>query len=157
MIKISLLVWLCLIQFTIANQWASVHRVIDGDSIVLIIEGKPTTCRLLGIDTPETYPNKHLTWQQHAWRQNPNALIQKGRKAKQWLTAKLPFNTPVRYETDEQTHDHYQRLLVYVFSETDEFINASLLTEQLAHIYIIPPNLKYQAELSRSWMSISDK
>src|SRR3954454_22705575 len=36
-----------------------VVRVVDGDTVVVMLDGRPTTIRLIGVDTPETvHPSK---------------------------------------------------------------------------------------------------
>src|SRR5262249_9114156 len=73
----------------------AVVRVIDGDTIVVKIEGKDTRVRLIGVDTPETvHPNKPVEYY--------------GKEASAF-TKKLLEGQRVTLEYDRQKTDRYKR------------------------------------------------
>ena len=78
-------------------------RVIDGDTIQVLSDGRQYTVRLIGADTPET---KHPT----------KAVQRFGQEASAFTTAALEGRT-VQLETDRtgNTVDRYGRLLRYVY------------------------------------------
>ena len=80
-----------------------VARVIDGDTIQVLSDGRQYTVRLIGADTPET---KHPT----------EAVQRFGQEASAFTTAALEGRT-VQLETDRtgDTVDRYGRLLRYVY------------------------------------------
>ena len=77
----------------------TVDRVVDGDTVVLMIDGKKEKVRLIGVDTPETV--------------KPNTPVQcYGLEASNALKSMLPKGTQVRVERDEEARDRYRRLLL---------------------------------------------
>jgi micrococcal nuclease len=99
-----------------------VVRVVDGDTIVVHIDGRDEDVRLIGIDTPETGEDFA--------EQATNAL------------ESLVGGASVRLETDVESRDQYGRLLAYVWAGSI-MANAELLRQGLATVYTVPPNVKY--------------
>ena len=97
-----------------------VARVIDGDTIQVLSDGRQYTVRLIGADTPET---KHPT----------KAVQRFGQEASAFTTAALEGRT-VQLETDRtgDTVDRYGRWLRYVYLDGQNF-NARLISEGYAH------------------------
>ena len=95
-------------------------RVIDGDTIQVLSDGRQHTVRLIGADTPET---KH-----------PTKTVQHfGAEASAYTKAALEGRTG-QLETDRtgDTVDRYGRLLRYVYLDGQNF-NARLIREGYAH------------------------
>lgn len=110
-----------------------VIRVVDGDTIVVAINQKPETIRLLGINTPETVaPNRPVQCF------GPEASA----RAKELLEKKI-----VRLESDssQDDQDKYKRLLRFVFLE-EENINEVLIRDGYAREYTYKTPHKYQQE-----------
>ena len=101
-------------------RMVKVARVIDGDTIQVLSDGRQYTVRLIGADTPET---KHPT----------EAVQRFGQEASAFTTAALEGRT-VQLETDRtgDTVDRYGRLLRYVYLDGQNF-NARLISEGYAH------------------------
>ena len=95
----------------------------DGDT-VLLADGRRV--RYLGIDAPE--------------RGQP--FYAEALKLNLALTA----GRTVRLEFDRKREDRYGRLLAYVHVG-EEMVNARLVREGLAHVYLIPPNLLHAEAL----------
>lgn len=108
---------------------AIIHRVIDGDTIDVLLDQETVRVRLLNIDTPET---KH-----------PNEVIGcLGPEANDFLTDLLPVGTEVVLEYDEQREDPYGRLLAGVFHQ-GELVNAQIAAEGLGTAVVYEPNRKF--------------
>lgn len=107
-------------------ETAIVSEVIDGDTVKL---QNGETVRLLGINAPEKG--------QPYYEESTNRL-------KQLIEGK-----EVILEKDVNDKDQYGRLLRYIFLN-DENINVKLVRKGLATAYIIPPNIKYEAELKEA-------
>ena len=107
---------------------ATVERVVDGDTIVVDIDGHRETVRLIGINTPETV--------------KPNSPVEcYGPEASKRTKELLPPGTPVRLERDIEARDVYGRLLAYVQRATDGmFVNLELVEEGDAVLLTFPPN-----------------
>lgn len=115
---------------------AVIERVVDGDTVDVIINGRGDTVRLIGIDTPET--------------KKPDTPIECfGPEASARLSELLPPGTPVRLERDIDSRDQFGRLLAYVHREPDDlFVNAVLIDEGLAHPYPFEPNTTYSNQFA---------
>jgi endonuclease YncB( thermonuclease family) len=108
----------------------TVHRVVDGDTVRLIIDGTSESIRLIGIDTPETV--------------HPRIPVQPyGPEASAYLKALLPPGDLVRLELDVQARDRYGRLLGYVYTEDGRQVNLLIVQAGLARVLTIPPNVRY--------------
>lgn len=106
-----------------------VVRVVDGDTIIVRIDGKDERVRLIGIDTPESvHPDASL-----------NSELGKIASA---YTKNLLEGKKVSLELDVQERDQYGRLLAYVFLD-GIMVNRTLLTAGMAQIATYPPNVKY--------------
>ena len=113
---------------------ATVERVVDGDTIVVVIDGQRETVRLIGIDTPETV--------------KPNTPVECfGPEASARTKELLPRGTPVRLERDAEARDDYGRLLAYVRRAQDAmFVNLVLVEEGNAGLLTFPPNTAHTEE-----------
>lgn len=109
-----------------------VDRVIDGDTISVIINGKEEKIRLIGIDAPESvHPDE-----------SKNTKC--GTIASDFTKLKLEGKN-VSIEKDVQERDNYGRILAYVYLN-DVMFNKTLLEEGMAQVSTHPPNVKYADE-----------
>lgn len=116
---------------TVLETNATVKRVVDGDTVVVDIDGHSETLRLIGIDTPETV--------------KPNSPIDCfGPEASAFTKHLLPKGTPLRLERDVEARDDYGRLLVYVYMAADgTFVNLQLVLQGYATLLTFPPNVAH--------------
>lgn len=111
-----------------------VLKVVDGDTIDVLIEGKSERLRLIGINTPETVdPRKEVECFGH----------EASNKAKEILT-----NQYVVLENDisQSERDKYGRLLRYVFLPDGTNYNLFMIEEGFAYEYTYDSVYKYQME-----------
>lgn len=110
---------------------ASVHHIIDGDTLVLT-DGKKV--RLLGINTPEVNFHK------------PQQSQPLGISARSRLQEMLPDGSQVTLIFDQRKKDRYKRLLAFVRYINKEGVEIDtgevLLKEGFAWQYLILPNQK---------------
>ncbi len=112
-----------------------VVRVVDGDTIKVIYNGKVESVRYIGVDTPETV--------------HPNKPIQPFGKEASALNKDLLTGGEVQLSFDLEQRDHYGRLLAYVYAVHDNrrvLVNLELVRAGLAKAFPYPPNTSY-AEL----------
>jgi len=110
-----------------------VTSVIDGDTIEVVLAGRPDRVRLLGVDTPETVdPHRPVGCY--------------GPEASAFTKQHLAGRT-VRLRFDRQRRDRYGRLLAYVYLR-GRFVNASLIELGYARTLSVPPNTAHAAELA---------
>jgi micrococcal nuclease len=118
------------------SSTAHVHKVHDGDTVTLRLNGKKYRTRLIGIDAPEMG--------QKPW----------GRQAKQHLVKIMrQTNWTVIVETDEERQDKYGRLLAYLWTKKNAMINEKMVADGFAETLSIPPNVKYADKFSRAEQS----
>ena len=106
----------------------TLERVIDGDTIDVLVDGREERVRLLGIDTPETKVEG----------QPPECY---GPEAATFTASLLPVGTTLRLTRDVVGRDDYGRILAYVYrSEDGLLVNEALLREGYAQPLTIAPN-----------------
>lgn len=111
------------------TEWATVIRVIDGDTFVVLAAGKEQKVRLIGVNTPEIHhPIKGVEYY--------------GREAGAY-TEKLLRGKKVRLDTDVEPRDRYGRLLAYAYLEDGTFVNAHLVEQGYAQVMTVPPNVRF--------------
>lgn len=119
-ILILALLTLCKLSFAFETAW--VHRVIDGDTL-LLVKGKRV--RLLGVDTPET---KH-----------PRKQVQRFGKEAYLFTKNLVEGKEVFLEYDWQKNDKYGRVLAYVYLKDGTLVNAEIIRQGYGFAYTRHP------------------
>ena len=108
-------------------EYATLERVIDGDTIVYRIGNTSLHARLLGINTPE----KKMPFSNEA----ANFL-------------KQFENKTIVLQRDWEDMDKYKRKLRYIFYEGN-FINKKILENGFANTYYLP-GLRYESELKNA-------
>ncbi len=115
-----------------------VIKVVDGDTIDVLIDNKTERLRLIGIDTPETVdPRKKV---QCFGKEASN-------KSKEMLLGQF-----VVLESDETQgeRDKYKRLLRYVFLPDGTNFNLYMIAEGYAHEYTYNDPYKYQFDFKEA-------
>lgn len=131
---IALIIALCICAFNYMDDPGSddlyrVTRVVDGDTIVVHVDGTDEKVRLIGVDTPESvHPNKEKN-------------VPYGKVASAFTKETL-LDQKVRLEFDAEERDRYGRLLAYVYKD-DKMFNLTLVQEGHAKVATYPPNVKY--------------
>lgn len=121
-----------------STAFVNVVRVIDGDTIVVLMSGKEEKVRLIGINSPESV--------------DPRRPIECfGKEAKTYLS-QLLTDKKVRLEADpsQQNRDKYDRLLRFVFLEDGTNINQKLIFDGYAYEYTYDTPYKYQSAFKRA-------
>ncbi|MFZ2654033.1 MAG: thermonuclease family protein [Victivallales bacterium] len=126
-------------------------RVVDGDTIKVKDEnGKEASVRMIGIDAPESRPNKRLELQMRQQNKDRKTILELGEKSKAHLKKFIGMNEFVYLEYDVQKLDKYGRTLAYVYilDKNNRFVmlNEQMLKDGFANLLSISPNLKYLLE-----------
>jgi micrococcal nuclease len=106
----------------------AVVTVVDGDTIDVLVAGKPTRVRYIGINTPETV---HPTRGAECFGTEASAK-NKALVAGQW----------VELEKDVSETDKYGRLLRYVYVN-NVMVNEALVAEGYANVSTYPPDVRH--------------
>lgn len=115
---------------------ATVERVIDGDTIVVRLDGRRERVRYVGVDTPETV--------------KPGTPVQCYGPAAHALNARLLApGQRILLRFDRELRDRYGRLLAYVYRVRDTlFVNAALMRAGAARTLEISPNTAHAADFA---------
>jgi micrococcal nuclease len=138
--KIKLLLTSLFVSFFVAMglglEKARLVRIIDGDTIKVMYEGRQESVRLLGIDTPESRENARMIKQCKAEGVNKDLILKQGKIASDFVQNALCGNEYVWLEFDKEKRDKYKRLLAYVYvqdnSDKKYMLNYILLKEGYA-------------------------
>lgn len=101
----------------------AIDHFVDGDTIVVNMNGKTETVRMIGIDTPETH--------------KPNTPVQCYGPAAAAYTKQVIGTGRVRLEADSQStnRDRYNRLLRYVYLSDGRLLEAELIKNGYGFAY----------------------
>lgn len=107
---------------------ATVVQVVDGDTVVVDIDGEEERVRLIGLDTPESVA--------------PNRPVEcYGAESSRRMEDLVPPGTPVRLERDIEARDVYDRLLAYIYRADDGLhVNLDQVSQGYAEALPFPPN-----------------
>jgi len=117
---------------------ARVSRIVDGDTIVVVIDDQSYDLRYIGMDTPE----RGEPWSAESTAAN----------------RQLVEGQTVYLEKDVSETDRYGRLLRYVYLEDGTFVNAELVRQGYAQASSYPPDIKHQdlfVQMQREAMAAS--
>lgn len=107
----------------VSYQEQQVVEVIDGDTIIVWLDGQEATVRLVGIDTPETkHPKKKIECFGPEASQHLKEMIE-GRRVEL-----LP-------DSIQPNEDRYGRLLRYVYLADGTSVNEHLVEQGWARVY----------------------
>ena len=106
-------------------------KVVDGDTIIVKINGEEKSVRLIGIDTPE----KDECFEKEATK-----------KAKE-----LMENKKIKLEADssQDDNDKYGRLLRYIYLEDGTFVNEKLVEEGFGRNTLIKLLINFKQNLEK--------
>ena len=115
------------------TQDATLVRVVDGDTIRVMVGGVEERVRYIGMDTPELNTSSPAT---------PDPYAEAATDA----NARLLAGGRLVLETDVSERDQYGRLLRNVWLERGGawvFVNLALVAEGYAQVSTYPPDVKY--------------
>lgn len=117
----------------VLNGPYSVTRVVDGDTVIVDIDGVETRVRMIGVDTPESvHPDESRN-------------SKSGKLASEFTKEQL-LNKEIYLEYDKDKEDDYGRTLAYIYLDEkgEHMYQEVLLANGYANIMIIAPNNKYE-------------
>ena len=100
-----------------ADEFFSVRRVYDGDTIEL---ENGTHVRYIGINAPEI-----------SHQDKPGEPFGSEALA---FNEKIVLSKPIRLQMDQEASDQYNRRLAYIFLQDDTFVNQEIVRNGLAHV-----------------------
>ena len=123
------------VENKVNEDWVELIKVVDGDTIVVKIDDKTESVRLIGIDAPEMDENTK----------------EKAIESKKYLENLLK-NQKIYLEKDETQdgRDVYNRLLRYVYLRDRTLINKKMIEADMADEYTFIHPYKYQREFKEA-------
>jgi endonuclease YncB( thermonuclease family) len=102
------------------------EQIVDGDTIVIVQDGRDVTVRLIGVDTPET--------------KDPRKPIQYFGKEASNFTTQMVLGKPVKltFDSPHRPLDMYGRLLAYVHVN-GILLNKEIIRQGYGHAYVKYP------------------
>jgi micrococcal nuclease len=128
-----------------AQEWRTVVRVVDGDTLEL--DGKEKV-RLLGVDTPEKFDNAKLGKDSASSGQDKEVLKSLGRLASEF-TKKLCEGKKVTLEYDSAKTDMFGRTLAYAHLEDGTVVNEAIIKNGYGGAYT-----KYKFKYKDSYVKL---
>ncbi len=107
---------------TISGQLVYVEKVIDGDTIAVIIDGNKTTVRFIGVNAPETYQGK----KSECFADESFQYVKKRIEG---------TNVSLVADSTQENKDKYERLLRYILLDDGTNLNAELIKKGYAREY----------------------
>lgn len=118
-------------------ETGTVVRVVDGDTLVVDVDGEEERVRLLNIDTPESV---HPT--------EPVECL--GPEASEHMESLVSPGDPVMLEFDEERLDRYDRLLAGVWSQ-DVLLNVQMARDGFGAPVYFAPNDRFLDAVEEAW------
>ena len=108
---------------------------IDGDTLLLLVDGEKTTVRLIGIDAPESvHPETE--------NNSPEGVLAAQRMRE------LVSGRKVTLEYDAERTDRFGRTLAYVYAD-GVLLEDYMLSEGLARAMSLEPNTRYEHHFAK--------
>ena len=128
-----------------------VVKVVDGDTIDVMIDGVATRIRIAQINTPESVAPEEYT--ENTGKENTDNGKIASDYAKEMLSDKIVY-----YEFCEEDTDEYGRKLAYIYLDkyAATMYEAEILKEGYAELVSIKPNTKYTEYLEKFQNSAKD-
>jgi endonuclease YncB( thermonuclease family) len=134
-------------------QKATLVRVVDGDTIVVDIDGENYKVRLIGIDTPESVASQEYL--DRTGKENTS----EGMAASDYTKALLEDVNEVYLQKDVSDTDRYGRLLRYVWLEipdndydlgeiSTKMLNGILVTNHIANVATYKPDVAHSDDFT---------
>jgi micrococcal nuclease len=128
-----------------------VLSVVDGDTLKVNYKEKEENIRLIGIDAPESRPNKKAKMDAQRSKEDLKTILTMGKKSTEYVMTLVKPGDAVKIEFDVQTRDKYFRLLGYVYLSDGRMLNEEIVKAGYANLMTIPPNVKYQERFLKAY------
>ena len=128
-----------------------ITRIVDGDTVYGVYQGRVEKVRLIGIDTPESRYNYKTKRDSKKSGQSIRAIIAQGKQATRFVKSLIGKGSVLKIEFDSQLRDRYGRFLAYLYLEDGRMLNEEIIRAGYASVMTIPPNVKYQGRFLKAF------
>ena len=122
----------------------AVTKIVDGDTVVVSINGKDTTIRLIGLDTPEMYSAEKRI---ECFAEEASA------KARELLSGK---DVMLEADSSQESYDVYGRTLAYIRLSDGRLFNKIMIEEGYGREYTYIYPYAYQKEFKAAELTARD-
>jgi micrococcal nuclease len=130
---------------------ARVARIVDGDTVVVGVNGREEKVRLIGIDAPECRPNPKAEKDSLRTGDDLRTINEMGQKATRYVKSILRPGDHAQIEMDVGEGDRYGRLLGYVWLQDGRMLNEEMVKGGYASLMTYPPNVKYRDRFEKAY------
>ena len=109
--------------FMEGKTMGTVHRVVDGDTLEILLDGEKQKVRLIGVNTAE--------------KNDPDPQKRKEALAATMFVFQKSYGKEVRLEYDQNFYGKYGRILAYVYLPDGTMLNELLITEGYSDPYLL--------------------
>ncbi len=141
---LSLLLFVLVPFSLLGGDTAQIAYVIDGDTVVVLVNGKKESVRLIGIDTPESKRNAKAFRDAERSGSDVEAIVASGKRARAFVKSQIRKGGKVSLEFDVEKRDRYGRLLAYIYLPDGRMLNEIIVRSGYASVMTIPPNVKHR-------------
>jgi micrococcal nuclease len=115
-----------------ADHRATIVKVVDGDTLDVLVDGRKKRVRLIGVDTSELHESDKLIHDAKRSRCTEADLQELGAEATRFVSHVLAPGNTVRLEYGPRRYDDYKRVLAFVWLADGRLLNELLLCEGYA-------------------------
>jgi micrococcal nuclease len=115
-----------------SGDHATVVKVVDGDTLDVLVNGHKRRIRLIGVDTSELHESDKLIRDAQRSSCTKAELQELGAQATQFVSRLLSPGDSFRLEYGRHRYDDYQRILAFVWLPDGRLLNELLLCEGYA-------------------------
>jgi len=149
--NLLLLLLLLVSLHAMAGDRATVHKIVDGDTIYVEQNGRIVKVRLIGIDAPESTGNSKAQRDSDRTGDDIGVIVSQGMRSKRFLKSLVKKGDRVTLEYDVERRDRYGRTLAYVYLEDGTMLNELIIASGYASPMTIPPNVKYRERFLKAY------
>ena len=131
--------------------------IVDGDTLRVIYQQKKESIRVIGIDTPESKPNKKAVKDGYWTKMDIETITSYGRQAESFVKSLVKPGDLLGIEFDVQPRDKYGRLLAYLYMPSGKMLNEEIVKAGYAHLMTVPPNVKYRDRFSVAYKDARER
>jgi micrococcal nuclease len=129
---LSLIPWGTFLRSASGADSTIVSRIVDGDTLAILLNGQTEKVRLIGVDTPELHESDKLHRDAQRSGQDIAQIQALGRQASDFVKTLVRSGDQISLEYDQQPRDKYGRLLAFVWLADGRMLNEVIICEGYA-------------------------
>jgi len=115
-----------------SDHHATIVKIVDGDTLDVLVDGRKKRIRLIGVDTSELHESDKLIRDAGRSRCTKADLQELGAEATEFVSRVLAPGDSIRLEYGPRRSDDYKRVLAFVWLADGRLLNELLICEGYA-------------------------